>query len=78
MNHPRRCPVCDQLWGASCSELPSSRHDASHFQCEVCGTFRISGTALATTFDPANSALTEIPPKAAEPRLHLTCKFPAP
>ena len=60
MNHPRPCPVCDQLWGASCSELPSSGRDASHFQCEVCGTFHISGTALATTFDPANSALTEI------------------
>ena len=60
MNHPRRCPVCDQLWGASCSELPSSDRDASRFQCEVCGTFHISGTALATTFDPANSALTEI------------------
>ena len=60
MNDPRPCPVCNQLWGASCRELPSFGRDASHFQCDVCGTFAISGTAFATKFSPDHSSLTEI------------------
>lgn len=60
MNERRPCPVCNQLWGASCQELPSFGRDASHFKCEVCGNFAITGTAFATKFSPDHPSLTEI------------------
>ena len=70
MNPNRSCPVCDQLWGASCRELPTYGPDTSHFECEVGGNFQIRGTVFATTFHPENCSLTEIQRAAMS---HILC-----
>src|SRR3954452_7089099 len=40
------CPACLQQHGGTCRQLPSD-FDGGLFDCQMCGRFKISGTALA-------------------------------
>lgn len=46
-----KCPVCRSLDGFDCKSAPFEGHDASLFDCSVCGRFAISRTALDDHLD---------------------------
>lgn len=46
-----RCPICEGRFDGICWERPTSR-DATAFECETCGSFEISRTALVDSFEP--------------------------
>ena len=40
-----QCPICQGKWGGTCTQHGGS-FDGKAFNCEVCGAFRVSGSAL--------------------------------
>ena len=56
---PATCPICQSAYDARCTTAPSTG-DFAEFDCSVCGRFKISGTALATTLRNEANPLTRI------------------
>lgn len=52
--------------------------DASGFECDVCGKYKISGTALAGPLDPEKATLTPVQRAALSHRLKSTSREGAP
>lgn len=41
------CPACDTLFGGTCETFSSGGGDWTGFDCEACGRFKVTGSALA-------------------------------
>lgn len=53
------CPVCLGANGVQCVEFRTPR-DSSGFECQACGRFEISRSAIVTYFDARRSSLTAL------------------
>ncbi len=54
------CPICKNEEGNSCQTMPYDGTDGKTFQCDVCGTFTVSGELLASQLHSKNPTLTKI------------------
>jgi hypothetical protein len=62
------CPVCLGANGVQCVEYGTPR-DSSGFECQACGGFEISRSAIVTYFDARRSSLTALQRAALSHRL---------
>lgn len=62
------CPVCLGAYGVQCIEYVTPR-DSSGFECQACGRFEISRSAIVTYFDTRRSGLTALQRAALSHRL---------
>lgn len=53
------CPVCLGSSGVQCTEFATPR-DSTGFECQACGRFEISRTALVTYFDSRRGTLSAL------------------
>lgn len=55
-----KCPVCLSADGYDCTTMPFGSREASLFDCEVCGKFAVSGTALDDHLDLRLPGMTKV------------------
>lgn len=58
MTDKLKCPVCQDRYGATCTE--SAGASKSRFDCSVCGQFWISSSALSSDFPPNKEPLGDL------------------
>src|SRR5262245_26999500 len=69
MNTAIQCPVCLNAHGDFCLEQSPPGGDRTAFDCEICGRFEVSGSALATHLSSQSARLTNLQRAALSHRL---------
>lgn len=62
------CPVCQNVHGGTCRISPATLA-SSGFECDVCGSFRLSHSLYSGALDPEDSTLTPLQRAALSHRL---------
>jgi len=73
MSNTIRCPVCENASGGKCLKVPT-RRDTSGYECEVCGKYEITRSALDDWFAANQSRLTPIQRAALSHRLRTAVR----
>jgi hypothetical protein len=64
-----KCPVCKGLYGGQCKTSDGGDFDGKSFACEMCGSFKISGSALSGKLSESANQLTAIQRAALSHRI---------
>jgi hypothetical protein len=70
-----QCPVCLCQDGYQCVRLPYGNYDATLFDCDVCGKFAVSGTAIDDYLDNQMMKLTKVKRAALSHQIKSNAKL---